>query len=101
MTLIALPAFSDHTTWMLPDGRQALGDPGDAARVEAASHANGLALAAILVSRRRPDRKVQRAGVHIIQKERLAHPSTCGSALPDASPLRAVQEFTSAAGLSQ
>jgi hydroxyacylglutathione hydrolase len=56
MTLIALPAFSDNYIWMLHDGRQAIVvDPGDAAPVQAALDANGLALAAILVTHHHPD----------------------------------------------
>lgn len=49
MTLIALPAFNH--IWMLHDGREGLVvDPGDAAPVQSALDANGLALAAILVT---------------------------------------------------
>lgn len=56
MTLIALPAFSDNYIWMLHDGRQAIVvDPGDAAPVQSALDANGLALAAILVTHHHPD----------------------------------------------
>jgi hydroxyacylglutathione hydrolase len=56
MNLIALPAFSDNYIWMLHDGRQAIVvDPGDAAPVQSALDANGLALAAILVTHHHPD----------------------------------------------
>ena len=51
MKLTALPAFSDNYIWMLHDDRQAIViDPGDAAPVAAALDAQGLALAAILVT---------------------------------------------------
>lgn len=51
MNLSALPAFSDNYIWMLHDDRQAIViDPGDAAPVAAALDAQGLALAAILVT---------------------------------------------------
>jgi len=56
MKLVALPAFSDNSTWMLCDGRQASADdPGDAAPVLTALDAQGLALAAILVTRQAHD----------------------------------------------
>ena len=56
MKLIALPAFADNDIWMLHDGRQAIVvDPGDAAPVAAALDAQGLALAAILVTHHHPD----------------------------------------------
>jgi hypothetical protein len=101
MTLIALPAFSDHTIWMLHDGRQAIGDPGGAAPLQAAPHANGLALAAILVSRRRLDRIVHHRSANIIQKERPTHLRARRLSLPDASPAQAAQECTHAACPSQ
>jgi hydroxyacylglutathione hydrolase len=56
MKLIALPAFTDNYIWMLHDDRQAIVvDPGDAASVAAALDAQGLALAAILVTHHHPD----------------------------------------------
>ena len=56
MKLIALPAFTDNYIWMLHDDRQAIVvDPGDAAPVAAALDAQGLALAAILVTHHHPD----------------------------------------------
>jgi hydroxyacylglutathione hydrolase len=56
MKLRALPAFTDNYIWMLHDGRQAIVvDPGDAAPVAAALDAQGLALAAILVTHHHPD----------------------------------------------
>ena len=56
MNLVALPAFSDNYIWMLHDDRQAVVvDPGDAAPVLAALDAQGLALAAILVTHHHPD----------------------------------------------
>jgi hydroxyacylglutathione hydrolase len=56
MNLVALPAFSDNYIWMLHDGLQAIVvDPGDAAPVAAALDAQGLALAAILVTHHHPD----------------------------------------------
>ena len=51
MKLEALPAFSDNYIWRLHDGRQAIVvDPGDAAPVQAALDAQGLALDGILVT---------------------------------------------------
>jgi hydroxyacylglutathione hydrolase len=56
MNLVALPAFSDNYIWMLHDGQSAIVvDPGDAAPVIAALDAQGLALAAILVTHHHPD----------------------------------------------
>jgi hydroxyacylglutathione hydrolase len=56
MKLVALPAFTDNYIWMLHDDRQAIVvDPGDAAPVQSALDANGLALAAILVTHHHPD----------------------------------------------
>jgi len=56
MNLIALPAFTDNYIWMMHDGRQALVvDPGDAQPVRAALLAQGLELAAILVTHHHPD----------------------------------------------
>ena len=56
MKLVALPAFSDNYIWMLHDGHQALVvDPGDAAPVLQALDAQGLTLAAILVTHHHPD----------------------------------------------
>lgn len=56
MKLRALPAFTDNYIWMLHDDRQAIVvDPGDAAPVAAALDAQGLALAAILVTHHHPD----------------------------------------------
>ena len=56
MKLVALPAFSDNYIWMLHDGQQALVvDPGDAAPVLKALDAQGLILAAILVTHHHPD----------------------------------------------
>ena len=56
MKLDALPAFSDNYIWMLHDGQQAIVvDPGDAAPVQAALDAQGLALSGILVTHHHPD----------------------------------------------
>jgi hydroxyacylglutathione hydrolase len=56
MELIALPAFTDNYIWMLHDGARALVvDPGDAAPVQAALDAQGLELAAILVTHHHGD----------------------------------------------
>lgn len=56
MKLVALPAFTDNYIWMLHDGRHAVViDPGDAAPVVAALEAQGLELAAILVTHHHPD----------------------------------------------
>jgi hydroxyacylglutathione hydrolase len=56
INLAALPAFTDNYIWMLHDGREALVvDPGDAAPVHAALDAQGLRLAAILVTHHHPD----------------------------------------------
>ena len=56
MKLIALPAFTDNYVWMLHDDHQAIVvDPGDAAPVAAALDAQGLALAAILVTHHHAD----------------------------------------------
>ena len=56
MKLIALPAFTDNYIWMLHDDHQAIVvDPGDAAPVAAALDAQGLALAAILVTHHHTD----------------------------------------------
>ena len=51
MNLVALPAFADNCMWMLHDGHRALVvDPGDSAPMLAARDAQGLTLAAILVT---------------------------------------------------
>lgn len=56
MNLLPLPAFSDNYIWLLHDGKQALVvDPGDAAPVEAALHALGLQLQAILITHHHAD----------------------------------------------
>jgi hydroxyacylglutathione hydrolase len=56
MNLLALPAFSDNYIWMLHDGvSAAVVDPGDAQPVHAALDANGLQLAAILVTHHHAD----------------------------------------------
>jgi hydroxyacylglutathione hydrolase len=56
MNLTALPAFSDNYIWMIHDGQQAVVvDPGDAAPVVAALDAQGLELAAILVTHHHAD----------------------------------------------
>jgi hydroxyacylglutathione hydrolase len=56
MKLVALPAFTDNYIWMLHDGERAVVvDPGDAAPVEAALEAQGLELAAILVTHHHAD----------------------------------------------
>ena len=56
MNLVALPAFTDNYIWMLHDGHHAVVvDPGDAAPVVAALEAQGLELAAILVTHHHPD----------------------------------------------
>ena len=71
MNLLALPAFSDNYIWMLHDGRQALVvDPGDAAPVQQALDAQGLSLAAILVTHHHNDHVGGLAALH----SRLAGP---------------------------
>jgi len=56
MNLVALPAFTDNTIWMLHDGASALVvDPGEAAPVEAALDAQRLQLAGILVTHHHAD----------------------------------------------
>ena len=56
MNLSALPAFADNYIWMLHDGTQAVVvDPGDAAPVLQALQAQGLQLAAILVTHHHAD----------------------------------------------
>lgn len=56
MNLLALPAFDDNYIWMLHDGvSAAVVDPGDADPVLAALDAQGLQLAAILVTHHHPD----------------------------------------------
>jgi len=56
MNLQALPAFDDNYIWMLHDGvSAAVVDPGDAGPVIAALDAQGLELAAILVTHHHPD----------------------------------------------
>ncbi|MDE1950995.1 MAG: hydroxyacylglutathione hydrolase [Burkholderiales bacterium] len=56
MKLVALPAFTDNYIWMLHNGREAVVvDPGDAAPVSAALDAQGLQLAAILVTHHHAD----------------------------------------------
>ncbi len=56
MNLTPLPAFSDNYIWMLHDGSHAVVvDPGDAAPVQAALDAQGLQLAAILVTHHHGD----------------------------------------------
>ncbi len=56
MKISALPAFSDHCIWMLPDDPQAtVVDPGGAAPLPAALDARGLAQAPILVKHHPPD----------------------------------------------
>ena len=65
MNLLALPAFADNYIWMLHDGRQALVvDPGDAAPVHQALDAQGLALAAILVTHHHNDHVGGLADLH-------------------------------------
>jgi hydroxyacylglutathione hydrolase len=55
-TLVALPAFTDNYIWMLRDDSRALVvDPGEAAPVHAALDAQGLGLAAILVTHHHAD----------------------------------------------
>jgi hydroxyacylglutathione hydrolase len=56
MNLLPLPAFDDNYIWMLHDGRHALVvDPGDAGPVLQALQAQGLRLAAILVTHHHQD----------------------------------------------
>jgi hydroxyacylglutathione hydrolase len=56
MNLIALPAFADNYIWMYHDGRQCIVvDPGDASVVRSFLAAQGLTLAAILVTHHHPD----------------------------------------------
>jgi len=70
MTLIALPALSDHTIWMQHDGRQAIVDPADAAPVQPAPDSDGLALPAILVMHRRRQGVTHHAGLRNTQMKR-------------------------------
>jgi hypothetical protein len=100
MTLIAPPALSDPI-WMLHDGRQAIGDPGDAAPVQTAPNAHGLAQAAILVSHRNPVRNMHRAHPNNTQEERPIGPSARPPALLDASTAQAAQQCTPPARPSQ
>ena len=56
MNLVALPAFTDNYIWMLHDGQSAfVVDPGEAAPVETALDALGLALRGILVTHHHAD----------------------------------------------
>ncbi len=56
LTLIPLPAFEDNYIWVLHDGHHAVAvDPGDAAPLVAYLDANGLALAAVLVTHHHRD----------------------------------------------
>ena len=56
LTLIPLPAFEDNYIWVLHDGHHAIAvDPGDAAPLVAYLDANGLALAAVLVTHHHRD----------------------------------------------
>jgi len=56
MNLLPLPAFSDNYIWLLHDGQHAVVvDPGDAGPVQAALHAQGLQLQAILVTHHHAD----------------------------------------------
>ncbi|MDB5899504.1 MAG: hydroxyacylglutathione hydrolase [Ramlibacter sp.] len=56
MNLIPLPAFQDNYLWLLHDGQRALVvDPGDAQPVRSFLAANGLQLAAILVTHHHAD----------------------------------------------
>lgn len=56
LEVLAVPAFSDNYLWLIHNGRHAaVVDPGDAAPVLAALQANGLALAAILLTHHHAD----------------------------------------------
>lgn len=56
LSVLAVPAFSDNYLWLIHDGRHAAAvDPGDAAPILAALEANGLSLAAILLTHHHPD----------------------------------------------
>jgi hydroxyacylglutathione hydrolase len=56
LTLIPLPAFEDNYIWVLHDGHHAVAvDPGDAAPLVAYLDANGLVLAAVLVTHHHRD----------------------------------------------
>jgi len=46
MTLVPLPAFADHSVWMLHDGREAVVVDPDADAPARAGHAQGLRLGA-------------------------------------------------------
>lgn len=56
MNIIPLPAFRDNYIWLIHDGRHAaVVDPGDAAPVEKFLVAQGLTLAAVLITHHHPD----------------------------------------------
>jgi hypothetical protein len=94
MTLIAPPALSDHTIWMLHDGREAYGNPEDAAPVQAAPDANGLALSAILVRQCRLHDSMRRTASHISQNGRPMPAVAQPTALPDERAARLAQKCT-------
>ena len=79
---------------MLHDGREACGDPEDAAPVQAAPDANGLALSAILVRQCRQHGSMPRAASHISQNQRPSPPVTQAAALLDERPARRAQKCT-------
>ena len=79
---------------MLHDGRGAYGDPEDAAPVQAAPDANGLALAAILVRQCRPGDPAPCTAPHIKQNGRPPPAVAPPAALPDESAARLAQKCT-------
>ncbi|MFM2118619.1 MAG: hypothetical protein RL722_87 [Pseudomonadota bacterium] len=100
MKLAALPAFDDNYLWLLHDSRHALVvDPGDAGPVLAALQAQGLSLAAILVTHHHGDhvgglaelrRHYPEVVVHAPARERMpvtVHPVGAGSAQQQVSLL--------------
>lgn len=56
LSVLAIPAFSDNYLWLIHNGRDAaVVDPGDATPIKAALKANGLTLAAILLTHHHAD----------------------------------------------
>jgi len=99
MKLIALPAFSDNYIWMLHDGQQAVVvDPGDAAPVRAALDAQGLALAAILVTHHHPDHVGGLAGLRPLLQGPVFGPAR--EAIPQPFTPLADGDVAQAAGLA-
>ena len=79
---------------MLHDGREAYGDPEDAALVQAAPDANGLALPAILVRQCKLHDSMRRTALHIGENERPMPAAGQPTALPDERAARRAQKCT-------